>query len=651
MMTSRRLLLHVLQLVCVLSAESALASKRALLIEIGRYPEKRADLNTGRDAYWMKGALQQQRFSAPRVLQDKAATAANIRKAFSELIRQCKSSDKVIIHYGGHGTQLKDEEGGDEVIDQMDEALIPYDAPADNNPSDSRFIRDDELGKYIDSLRTAVGPQGHVVILIDACHSGTMMRGQAITRTDNIQLTDPAPASSEGKPESGWFDLPASSLRTSSANSIGNVVMISGVGADQPLTEILDDEKEPVGPISMCFSKAMVLMDERASYQTLFDQIQKMMSFRSPNQIPVMEGNKTARLLGGDIVPADLLSWIKVGLDQAYQQFRLPKGVFLGFTRGSEVSVNVTRGQGSNTGLAVKGRVVESTPFESIIELNSPLPKADSVLLKATLVKQAFATGSARITITGFESDARKQEIASLISDVPNFELVESEADWLIRPVGNQVELCRASDGVRLESFETDDISDIASRITAYAQASWLRDLDVRNPSMRASMSIIPVRLNPDNDRVEARLPVELRQGIPVLRTDGHALFTIRNTGTTPFYFSVIDILPNAEIDVGLPNSKYPPETLRLKPGEERSIPVRVAPPLGLETYKLILSKNPASIKTTIQTRGLTAETGPQSNPVSDLLSARLRGSNDQSVKLDEAGTDEFQFWVERAKQ
>ncbi len=643
--------MHVLQLICVLTAESALASKRALLIEIGQYPTKRQVLNTGRDAYWMKGALLQQRFATPRVLQDKAATAANIRKAFSELIRQCKPNDKVVIHYGGHGTQLDDEKGGDEVIDQKDEALIPYDAPADNNPTDSRFIRDDELGKYIDSLRTAVGPQGHVLILIDACHSGTMMRGQALTRTDNIQPSDPAPTRSDGKPESGWFDLPASSLRAAATNSIGNVVMISGVGAGDSLTEILDDEREPVGPISMCFSKAMVLMDERASYQTLFDQIQKMMSLRDPKQIPVMEGNKTARLLGGDIIPADLFSWIKVGLDQAYRQFRLSKGVFLGFTKGSEVSVNVTRGQGSNTGAPVKGRVVEATPFESIIELTSALPKADSVLLKATLVKQAFAAGSARVTLSGFGSDARKQEIASLISDVPNFKLVESDADWLIRPVKNQVELCRASDGIQLELFENENISDIASRITAYAQAGWLRDLDVRNPAMRASMTIVPVKLNPDNDHVEARLPVELRQGIPVLRTNQHALFTVRNTGTVPFYFSVIDILPNAEIDVGLPNSKYLPETLRLKPGEERSIPVRIAPPIGLETYKLILSKNPASIKTTIQTRGLTAETGPQSNPISNLLSARLRGSDDQSVKLDEAGTDEFQFWVERAKQ
>lgn len=649
-MKIRKIFLHVLALICVLMAEPVFAVKRALLIEIGRYPTKRQALNTERDAYWMKGALRQQRFLTPRILQDKDATAANIRKAFSELIRQCKVNDKVVIHYGGHGTQLDDEDGGDEMIDQKDEALVPYDAPLENAPGDRRFIRDDELGKYIDSLRIAVGTEGHVLILIDACHSGTMTRGQAATRTDNIRSTESVPASSEAKPQSGWFDLPASALRAATANSLGNVVMISGTEADKPLREILDDERLPVGPLSICFSKAMLLMDERASYQSLFNQIQKMMSLRDPKQNPVMEGNKTAKLLGGDIVLPDLFTWIKTGMDQAYQQFRFPKGMFLGFTRGSEVTVNLT-GQNNNAGTPVTGRVVEATPFESVIELSRPLPKTDSVLLKTTLVKQSFEAGSARITLTGFESDARRREIESQLSDVPNLRLVEKDADWLIRPFKKQIELCRAADGLQLELFEAGDLSNLGDRITAYAQADWLRDLDVRNPSMRATMSIIPVKINPDNDNVEARLPVELRQGIPVLRTNQYALFTVRNTGSVPFYFSVIDILPDAGIDVGLPNNKYPPTTLRLKPGEERSIPVRIAPPIGLETYKLILSKNPASLNTTIQTRGLSPETGAQSNPISNLLSARLRGSNNQALKLDEAGTDELQFWVETAKQ
>src|SRR6185436_1140739 len=70
--------------------------------------------------------------------------------------------------------------------DGYDEALVPYDAgmrfdPVTNNGS--HHLRDDELGDKLRQLRKKIGNTGSLLVLLDACHSGTATRGQAIAIT------------------------------------------------------------------------------------------------------------------------------------------------------------------------------------------------------------------------------------------------------------------------------------------------------------------------------------------------------------------------------------------------------------------------------------------------------------------------------------
>jgi hypothetical protein len=72
------------------------------------------------------------------------------------------------VHYSGHGSQLRDENGDE--VDSRDECICPIDI--DWNAPDNNFIRDDELNKIL--VRGL--PDGcKLRVLFDSCHSGSAL--------------------------------------------------------------------------------------------------------------------------------------------------------------------------------------------------------------------------------------------------------------------------------------------------------------------------------------------------------------------------------------------------------------------------------------------------------------------------------------------
>lgn len=145
-------------------------AKRALLVGINQY---RPDLNANlrgcvNDVENMREILTKYYgFLADdvRVLTDDRATKAAILERLSWLIGEAVPGDVLVFHYSGHGSQVRDREG-DELEDQLDEILCPYDLNWDDP------LTDDVLGAMFDKV-----PVGASLIMIcDACHSGTMTK-------------------------------------------------------------------------------------------------------------------------------------------------------------------------------------------------------------------------------------------------------------------------------------------------------------------------------------------------------------------------------------------------------------------------------------------------------------------------------------------
>ena len=101
-----------------------------------------------------------------RSLLDDNATLAGFRRELAGLAAASyEDGDRVLLYFSGHGTHVPDDDGDE--TDGKDEALVLHDTRfVDGELRD--FLRDDEFGKLIKAI-----PAANVLVLIDACHSGT----------------------------------------------------------------------------------------------------------------------------------------------------------------------------------------------------------------------------------------------------------------------------------------------------------------------------------------------------------------------------------------------------------------------------------------------------------------------------------------------
>ena len=103
------------------------------------------------------------------MLTDGRATRKAIIKRLEWLVKDAKAGDRLLFHFSGHGSQIRDRDG-DELRDQLDEILCPHDMDWDG-----AYIVDDDLKAIFSALPKGV----HLEVLLDSCHSGTGTREAA----------------------------------------------------------------------------------------------------------------------------------------------------------------------------------------------------------------------------------------------------------------------------------------------------------------------------------------------------------------------------------------------------------------------------------------------------------------------------------------
>lgn len=157
-------------------------SRHALLIGIGDYPEDSGwnKIHGNNDISIIKPTLIRQGFHEDAIFQllDSAATKKNILKALDVFAARLRSGDVAYIHFSGHGQQVSDLNGDEE--DGFDEAWIPYDAKKKYEVGvyeGNNHLTDDELNAIFTRLRVRVGAKGKIIVIADACHSGSGSRG------------------------------------------------------------------------------------------------------------------------------------------------------------------------------------------------------------------------------------------------------------------------------------------------------------------------------------------------------------------------------------------------------------------------------------------------------------------------------------------
>ena len=278
-MAQKKLVLIFLLLFCVTSLKSQ--NKRAFLIGISEYTtllEKSdndwSNIHGANDVELLSQTLKKQNFSI-RKLTNKAATAKKIRNELASFISSCRPGDIVYLHFSCHGQPVEDLNGDEE--DGWDEALIPVNAQKQfvkGKYEGQNHIIDDEINRYLRSIRTKVGAKGFVYVVIDACHAGSSYRGDEeedsiIVRGTNRGFT------STGKQFSPKIDK-RGKFRVEKSASMANICIIEACRSYQVNCEIQENGKY-FGSLSYYVDKALKTskLDKNISWT---DYVVKMMN-------------------------------------------------------------------------------------------------------------------------------------------------------------------------------------------------------------------------------------------------------------------------------------------------------------------------------------------------------------------------------------
>ena len=163
-------------------------TKRALLVGVSDYGNPRLDpgkwrnISGANDVELLSPLFKKQGF-AVTTLVDKQVTYAKITGALKKVVKDAKKGDIVYLHFSMHGQPFEDLNGDE--ADGWDEALIPVDAQmryAKGTYEGQNHLIDDELEKYFNQIRSKIGPTGRCYVVIDACHAGSMSRGDENVR-------------------------------------------------------------------------------------------------------------------------------------------------------------------------------------------------------------------------------------------------------------------------------------------------------------------------------------------------------------------------------------------------------------------------------------------------------------------------------------
>lgn len=271
-------------------------TNRALVITIGQYPLRSGweKIHADNDASLVSQMLLKHQYTLENTtfLSNAEATKSAVDRALSELLRSICSGDYIYLHFSCHGQQMMDNNGDEE--DGLDESVVLYDASFWYVPGKyegENHLRDDELGLWINKMRTKAGTTGYVTVLIDACHSGTANRHNG--EEEYVRGTSAIFAPPEYVPQPGKHQN--LSLRLKEEDLLAPATVFSACRPEEQNYEYYDKErKQFFGTLTYAFqalvnrSKKVTLPSDFA--KALREKVYESIPYRkNRTQTPYME--------------------------------------------------------------------------------------------------------------------------------------------------------------------------------------------------------------------------------------------------------------------------------------------------------------------------------------------------------------------------
>jgi hypothetical protein len=630
-------------------------TKRALIFAIGNYPDESGwpVIASDRDEALIKKALENQKFTDIKLVQDQDATVAGIKNSLNELINRSNPGDIVIIHFSSHGEQVEDLAGNKP--DGLEESIVGFDGklpPYGTEPTKEEMLKlrdgyflDDAFGLYVDKLRAKLGKKGDVLVLMDLCYAGTGTRGVAKVRGGKPPLVSRGFYIRKHKITDGNKPV----LLLPDDKDLAPYVVIGASRADEADNEMSEDGKHNIGPLTYATAKALAAVDTGMTYRTLFANIQSVMNGKLPQQHPVLSGNGLdRRLFGGNFVvqkPYLLIDNI------TGRQMVVRGGTFAGLDAGAKVSLYPA---GTNTPVGSKplanGTVIAADLYSARVQLDADPALTQAAMGWVFVTEQVFKTDALEVgigntsTIPGAAVFSPNQvlRIQKALKSIPGVKPGPAPTLSIVKGKGTFIDsLIITATG---QTFDTvtnasKDTLGLKNKIRAFIQYSFLKELNVTDREASLEVTLVPL-VNGQPDTTSQPNELSFNAG-------SKFLIWVKNKSRTNLYLNILDLQPNGVINAILPNrdQRIFADDLMIPSGNSflfKNYVITVTPPFGKEVFKVFAATDKIDLEDITNSRGVTKRGNlrPFENLVQKSYEAR-------SVSIGDASGSSFNLYFD----
>jgi hypothetical protein len=603
-----------------LSNSAFCQAKHALLIGIAKYPNNKTkqqawkNLNSDNDLRILKDACLSQGFDskAITILQDEKATVRNIEGALNDLINAVNPGDVVMIHFSGHGQQVRDVSGDE--YDGFDEAFVCHQAPVMcyEGYYGQDHLLDDSLGPLFESLRFKLGSAGHLLVLFDTCHSGTVTRGE----NENYARGAIGPLEFDCNSQNsydvsvkeevlGWNEF----VQTKSDSKLSaSMVVISACRADEINYEYL-----PAGGVDFfgSLSYAFVQVLNRTgmssfSYALVLDELRRVIAQSGNTQTPQIEGDVYSKILNGSALePSQYLNLLNI----SNKNVEIEGGFLAGHGIGDSIAFYSLSRLSS---LVAVGVIKELHETRSLVVLPSAL-KDNYANYKAK--HQYSAANNVKRTIKIIGENRNISEVKGIVAKYSFFqEVVEGNSDFTLALDKKSFIIMSADGKTPLRSMNpvpVDSLNILGQRLEEITRVEKFREFTQVDTSIAIDVRCVRMKqCAPCNDYESFNTDcLRDKRGSFFTATDwpNGELYSLNdndvicvyaiNNGSRKVYVSTFEVTPNGRIyshpSTGvsyreIPVSDNPTPIATLKIGANDGY--------GLETIKIIISNEPTDL-------------------------------------------------------
>ena len=583
----------------VIGYSSFAQSKKAFVITIGDYPAQNgwSDLSSSKDKEIVLDLLLSQGFAESNIvaLSDENATYSGFKAAITTFISTIQKGDIIYFHFSGHGQQVMDVSSKDfktEYLDKdepdgLDEALVLYNAPmkwTDGYKFEEHLV-DDQINHYFNLIREKITGTGQIIAVFDACHSGTVSRGE---NDWVVRGTNKVCAPENYNPTAVSNDESNSDFAFENKSEMGKLVCFFGCQPNQ-----VNRELNKAGSLTTFFASAMKELKENATYNNLFSLINEGMAVNFQNaQHPDIEGDDLNQLIfsGKLIVQDKFVQCEKLVGSVAYIKGGAINGLALGDSIGF---FSNTTNQINGERPLFKGVISELEVLNSKVTLTTK--KNDrGEKYRAFVICKTIAPASLDVAL---DAGVLNKELKQIFENKKNIQLVEGKAKYVIKNYTADGETSKTKVQIMvgdvdfalpLRNMSGIDIStnqgkdSVLSMLSMASRAEIFRELEWYEESITVETKITKL-----SNLKKGEKPIDAdNQDLKYVSLSKNEGFKIEfnNQNDTPIYLNVITLDPNGGMDWYTQNKVLPASN-------KKTLNYGWEPPYGMQMMKFIYSK------------------------------------------------------------